>query len=145
MTATNPPPPTPEPEPEVVTPPPAPDVVVVEEPPPGAPRRSPSFATMGKLLNPSTAEGKRIYVARDGSCYIQLPFPEGSHPVPGMSPPTQKLDCPPEIAGDAAWTECSGGAIHLPKEPDPEGQCVCFITGNPPPPPRWIPCPTHKG
>lgn len=139
-------PPEPAPEPTPATPPgPASTDRPISTNPPAQPppeRRNPTYQDLGAVLNPSHSDGRRIYASSSGKCYVHRPFPEGQRPPPGTPQPQESVTCPPEMAGDAAWKACSGGALHLPKEQGLIGECICFQSGNPPPPPRWVTCPT---
>lgn len=90
-------------------------------------------------LNPSDREGRIIYALPDDRCAVQVPY-EGP-PVqlpPGVTPRAfEEVDCPPAM-DDPAWDNCTDRLAF------DEGSSKCFCVssfGNPPPPPRMVPCP----
>ena len=88
-------------------------------------------------LNPRDGEGRTIYKASDGSCFVELPFAEP--PTSGGMPRPQKaVECPP-LMQHSTWAECAGEAILSTED---GSDCVCDTRGNPPPPtvPR-VSCP----
>jgi hypothetical protein len=87
-------------------------------------------------LNP-TLEGRSVSAASDGSCYIELPPPEGTPPPPpgGSNYVRKNVDCP-EAMQDPAWDTCLHGSLST------DGtNCECWRIGNPPPPPSQAECP----
>jgi hypothetical protein len=87
-----------------------------------------------KELNPKDGDNRTIYASND-SCFVRLPFPPGEKITSWRPQPTKIVSCP-ESMDDAAWDHCYGGDIRLVDQ-----RCVCTVDGNPPPPPRDIPCP----
>ena len=86
-----------------------------------------------KPLNPRI--GNDVVYAAGERCIIHVPH-EGK--MTSWQPPKSKaVDCPAGM-DDPAWDHCSGGTIskHL-----DTAACVCTRDGNPPPPPREVPCP----
>lgn len=93
--------------------------------------------------NPKDAEGRTIYAGRDGSCYVQVPMPEGTPrgPTGSRNVDNQTVDCPASMQ-DAAWDSCLGGTL-LRASAD---LCACDPGwGNPPPPPSRAECPGQSG
>jgi hypothetical protein len=94
-----------------------------------------------KVLNPRDAQGRTIKKAWQGAgCYVELPFPPllpGQQRYPGTPPPSQNVTCPASM-NDPAYEQCRGGVVH---QNPPKSACVCFVMGNPPPPPKRIGCP----
>jgi hypothetical protein len=90
-------------------------------------------------LNPSDAQGRRIYVGFDDTCYVEQPMRE---PDPPLSTGERaiddvRVDCPPSL-NDAAWDDCQGATLSR----TAKGDCVCMPTsGNPPLPPMLVACP----
>lgn len=113
---------------------PTPELTVAAPEPTPAPTTTPK---PNKALNAVDAQGRMIYAGRDGGCYVHLPFPAGAQRPPGMRPPIEALDCPPEMQHES-WSDCGGGTIWAIR--DGEG-CECRIMSNPPPAPRPIDCP----
>jgi hypothetical protein len=94
-------------------------------------------AASPRTLNAEDAEGRTIFIDGDGDCYVMLPFPADQRRHPGMRGPTQNLACPAEMASPE-WGECANGVIKLDVSAE---ECICYIGGNPPPPPRQVTCP----
>ena len=91
-----------------------------------------------ETLNPTDPEHGTIYVSWDGaSCFVIVPFPEGTKLTSWQPPPTKTVDCPPSM-DDVTWDACRGGAISKRAK---GGVCVCTRDGNPPPPPVEVDCP----
>jgi hypothetical protein len=91
-----------------------------------------------ETLNPTDPEHGTIYVSWQGdTCFVVMPFPEGTKLTSWQPPPTKTVDCPPSM-DDAVWDACRGGAISKRKD---TGHCVCTSDGNPPPPPVEVECP----
>jgi hypothetical protein len=109
---------------------------------PGAPEPPGDLTRFTRVLNPQHAEHGRIYRGSDATCYVRLPFPEGQGPpVSFRPPPTEPVDCP-EVLADASWESCVHGTVLADADAT---ECRCTVLGNPPPPPRLIPCPKHEG
>ena len=82
-----------------------------------------------KVLNARDANERTIFVAHDGSCYVELPF-ETPPTSGGMERPQQAVECP-AVMKRPAWKECAGWEMRSNAEGD---ECVCDTSGNPPPP-----------
>ncbi len=99
-------------------------------------------ASRGALLNPKDASDRIVYLSHGGEgCYVELPFPPDARVPPGSSPPREIVTCPP-IMSDPAWLECPTGAILAAE--GVEEACLCEVMGNPPPPTRWVHCPSGE-
>jgi hypothetical protein len=92
-------------------------------------------------VNPRDANDRVIKKAWDGNgCFVELPFPPllpGQQRPPGTPPPRQKVTCPTTM-NDPAYDACKGGVLYT---TETRSSCVCFVMGNPPPPPRREACP----
>lgn len=90
-----------------------------------------------KSMNPIDANGRSVYLAANGRCFVELPF-EKPPTSGGMPHPTAEVPCP-DAMRDPAWQECLGNSILSTESGD---DCVCDRSGNPPPPtvPR-VSCP----
>jgi hypothetical protein len=135
----------PEPEPEPVRPEPdaqALELVLdkrtVREPLPAWERPKHPKPYGGRVINP-TLDGKLVYAAHDGSCYVRAAPPAGAPPrPPGDDGSRAKpVSCPSEML-EPAWDTCLAGSLSV----LPDGECVCLRTGNPPPPPAAAECPS---
>ncbi len=82
-----------------------------------------------RMLNPQDAEGRVILQRNDGSCYVNLPFPEPPSSA-GMSPPSRTVECPP-VMRQSAFGTCADTVVLANEAGD---DCVCEPAGNPPPP-----------
>lgn len=137
------------PAPLPVDPPPPPPrvdapVEVASSPPPppatGAPSAPPRSGrgTKGpytKVRNPYHPKHGVIYRGARG-CFVHVD--DGKTRPPGVFPPPTAVACPKEMESDA-WTECLGETVM---SNDAGDSCECFVSGNPPPPPRALPrCP----
>ena len=122
--------------------PPAP---VPEAPPAPAPAPVPPPAPAEeRLLNPLDAQGRVILRARDGSCFVTLPPKEPPDTRLSFQPlPTEAVDCPTSMAAPE-WEACVAGRVLAPADGG-EGDCLCVVFGNPPPPPRKVACPKGDG
>ncbi len=130
--------------------PPAPEIQVDRAPAPeaaaervapGAPEPPGDLTRFTRVLNSAHAEHGRVYRSENSTCYVRLPFPEGSGPpVSFRPPPTVAVDCPSPM-NDPAWDACADGSALSTPEAD---ACLCAVFGNPPPPPRSIVCPPHE-
>lgn len=124
--------------------PPAPfDGVVVPEPvPPPEPEPEPAPAggdPEGRVLNGVHPEHGLIFRNPDGTCRVNLPFPEAEGPpISFRPPPTEVVPCPVHMK-DPSWDACFGRVTTGPAS----GSCLCSVMGNPPPPPRIVSCPTE--
>jgi hypothetical protein len=97
-----------------------------------------SWGGEADALNPTDPDHGTIYVSWDGdTCFVVMPFPEGTKLSSWQPPPTKTVDCPPSM-DDAVWDACRGGLISKRKV---GGVCVCTSDGNPPPPPVEVECP----
>ncbi|MFT5681875.1 MAG: hypothetical protein ACI8RZ_002793 [Myxococcota bacterium] len=146
---------------ETVNPPPVTEEAIQSTPPESAASRLPPLAqreaakstaplpdtpareaTQGVRFNPVDDTGRLIQLSHDSEgCYVNLPFPPDAMVPPGTSPPRQVVTCPP-IMADPAWLECATGWILAAEAVS--GACLCEVMGNPPPPPRWVHCPTGE-
>ncbi|MBX2801175.1 MAG: hypothetical protein KTR31_26075 [Myxococcales bacterium] len=100
--------------------------------------------TYVRVLNAEHAEHGRIFRAADGGCYVQLPLPplaEGERQLSFRPRPRQAVDCPPSMSHES-WQTCAQGTVSATEEGD---ACLCSVTGNPPPPPRPLDCPSLEG
>lgn len=120
----------PQPEPPFGNPPPP------EPEPTGATFPKPPFSSYA-LLEPRDAGGRVIHHG-GGTCWVELPYEEA--PTSFRPPPTSAVACPPEFATDPAYVACEYGQVQL-RAVEPEPDCVCNYTGNPPPPSKDIDCP----
>jgi len=93
--------------------------------------------TAGQQLEARDSQHREIHHG-NGTCWVDLPYAEP--PTSWRPPPTQAVDCPPAMANDPAWAECSGGSISI-KALSPALSCVCYFDGNPPPSPKEVACP----
>jgi len=96
-----------------------------------------------KVLHPSDASGRTIFVADDNACYIEEPKKDAPRePLPtGMPPPVDRItvDCP-AIFDDPAWDDHRTGWVLAVDEGTKE--CVFMPrAGNPPPPNLKATCP----
>jgi hypothetical protein len=98
---------------------------------------TPPFAQYA-VLEPRDENGRLIHHG-GGRCWVELPFAET--PTSWQPPPTEAVACPPEFSGDQAYRDCEYGEVHL-LAVAPKAECVCYFTGNPPPSPKEIDCPT---
>ncbi|HMR77509.1 MAG TPA: hypothetical protein PKD61_20515 [Polyangiaceae bacterium] len=117
-------------------PPPATKKRTVRSPLPNAFEPSSGLGPNLRGLNP-TLEGRSVSAASDGTCYIELPPPEGTPPPPpgGSNYVRKNVDCP-EAMQDPAWDTCLHGTLST------DGtKCECWRPGNPPPPPSQAECP----
>jgi hypothetical protein len=97
-----------------------------------------SWGGESDTLNPQDPDHGSIYVSWQGdTCFVIVPFPEGTKLSSWQPPPTKTVDCPPSM-DDAVWDACRGGTISKRKD---GGVCVCSSDGNPPPPPVEVDCP----
>ncbi len=95
------------------------------------------YERMGHQPNHRHPERGAVYRSPAG-CYVHMPFQ--TPPTSFVPPPTAAVGCPEEMAS-FAWTQCFHGTMYA----DPKGEaCICSVDGNPPPPPRWIHCPTDE-
>lgn len=92
----------------------------------------------GQSLQPRDGEGREI-LGSGGKCWVELPFdkPPGSW----QPPPTESIECPDLLTTDPSYALCEGGSVHL-KNAGPVPDCVCYYSGNPPPQPQPVACPT---
>ncbi len=101
----------------------------------------PRLSDYSTTLNPRDSANRTIKRAWQGDqCFVELPFPPlkpGQMRPPGSAPPAQTVPCPPSML-TPAYEQCRGGVVH--GKPD-GSSCVCFVMGNPPPPPTRIACP----
>lgn len=93
------------------------------------------------LRNPRDGSGRTIKRAWQGDrCFVELPFPAlkpGELRPPGTPPPAEDVPCPPAMLAPA-YAQGRDGTLHA----HPSGtQRLCFVMGNPPPPPRPSDCP----
>ena len=122
----------------VITPAPKPDSAVIATG--AAPSARPSARPSAQgTQNPTDADGRPIRRAYSGAgCFVYLPFPpleEGEMRPPGSEPPRKSVTCPALMA-TPTFEQCRGGTVLRAGE-----QCTCHVGGNPPPPPRDVPCP----
>lgn len=115
-------------DPPIGNPPPPPPATFVLPAPP--------FAQYA-VLEPKDDAGRVIHHGA-GSCWVDLPFEVA--PTSVQPPPTRAVPCPPVFASDPAYAACEYGKVHL-AALEPEADCVCYFTGNPPPAPKDIACP----
>lgn len=97
------------------------------------------LARYPRRMNPEDASARTIYLAADGTCYVELPFQEP--PSSGGQPQPQEAIVCPEAMRDPVWQACVGDEIRSTENGD---DCVCDRSGNPPPPsvPR-VKCPAR--
>lgn len=129
--------PTNEPEPEAVT---SSEPATVDAAVPEL-DENPSLASYPNVLNSRDKTGRIIHKAwKDKDCFIELPFPPllpGQQRFPGTPPPTQSLPCP-DAMKEPTYEACLGGVVYQKLD---QSACVCFVMGNPPPPPKPMVCP----
>lgn len=98
---------------------------------------APSLADYPKTLNSVDAQGRSIFRNVADTCYVEMPWPAQMPRPPGAPPPQASAACPPEMKLPA-WETCRGGAIMAKAD---RSECICFLMGNPPPPPQPNACP----
>jgi hypothetical protein len=102
-----------------------------------APETAPS--QLRAPLNPTDGKGRLIYALADDRCVVEVPYQGPPRQLPrGLSPRSfEEVDCPPAM-DDAAWDNCSARLSF----DEASSKCLCVNGyGNPPPPPRVVPCP----
>lgn len=92
-------------------------------------------------LNPHHPSLGMIYAAGDGGCIV---YPRDGQPhPPGWFPAPQPVECPRAML-DAAWGHCLGPST-LARSADGK-DCTCWPgSGDPPPEPFRVPCPSTGG
>ncbi len=94
-----------------------------------------------KTLNPKDGADRTIKRAWQGDkCFVELPFPPlapGQMRPPGSAPPSKEVPCPASML-TPAYEQCRGGVLRSKTD---GSACLCFVMGNPPPPPRPTECP----
>ncbi len=120
-------------------PPPPPPAAPAPPAPPSEPVTSPHEQTRFTVeWNGVDADGRRIHKRSDGACYVFGPW-EGPRPTTTafVPPPTAPVACPPHM--DDTWLSCAFGTVQATAD---GAACLCAVMGNPPAPPRTMPCPT---
>ena len=98
---------------------------------PTAPRPT-GRGTKGPYTKPKNAYHPKhgmIYRGPKG-CFVRIS--DGKQRPPGAYPPPTDVACPKEMESEA-WGECVGETVM---SNDAGDSCECFVSGNPPPPPR---------
>jgi hypothetical protein len=65
----------------------------------------PPHVTAMHVENPRDAAGRRVFVAADDSCFVQVPAPDAGPPVRLV------VDCPTEL-DDPSWGACVEGTLY---------------------------------
>jgi hypothetical protein len=109
-------------------------------PDPDAPLRLTNYPV---VLNPRDANNRAIKRMWQGDqCYVELPFPPlrpGQLRPPGSAPPAQTIACPASML-TPTFEQCRGGVVQGKAD---GSACICFVMGNPPPPPKRVECPAR--
>jgi hypothetical protein len=94
-------------------------------------------------LNGKDGDGRWIYAAADGSCYVRLLRAGGAANPPGVHEDHARrvVDCPESML-DPAWDTCLDD--QLTRTVVGNDECVCDRHANPPPPPSVAECPKTR-